>query len=1601
MTGRTRAKRFIKASLIIGIILLVLFNVFFYLIRRADVQTYLTKRAADLITSATGAPASVEMVDFRPRSILLRDVFIGDLNNDTLLFVHRLYLRPSLRGLLKRKIDIKSLELENAKLFIHREQNNSDFNYHAIFGRNAPSGDDSKPANYHFRLPVAEISDLDFHFLDEENKNEFRIAFRELYATKVNINAREKILSLGELNMGDANILVKKLFKTECDTSISRTGPPQMINNAGWDVAANSIKIGNSSFTYINENKTFGKGGMNYSDLHVSNINLDLENTSIVCDTIKSTIVSLSASEKCGFALKYMNAEAKVSTTEIECKSLNLVTDNSVIQDYLKFSYESFRDFNDFVNAVDMSGNFKNSRVSMHDINYFARNALVRLSHNTVWLTGTVRGTVANLKGRDLNLNLGKNTRFKGNFSFKGLPEFKETFITLDVERLQTTMEEMAVIYPYVKYPSNLETLGRVNFNGSFTGFANDFVARGNLATVIGDVRSDINLKIDPAANKSRYSGNFSLRNFNIGKFTGKENLFGEITLSTQVKGKGLKLQNVEATIDGVIASFNVRQHDYADVKINGDFKNKFFKGLLAVKDENLDLDFEGMVDLTDTVPLFQFVADLRKANLKELNLAGENIIISSSMKTDFSGLTPDKFNGYAGLFNTQIERYGKEYRLDTLVLNARPLEEGSKELIMKSDIAEASLTGHFAYKELSQALLDMVEYYFDPQNFQPTVLNDENFIFHLELKNTRNLTELIDTAFKNINEGYVNFAFNNKGNRLYLNSLINGLKYGKARLNDLSLKSLSEEGVLTFSALVDSVFYDDSLRLVLVNLQSTVANDSIFYSLKTQSDDCPNRMAINGSIDTDFKSLTMRLLPSSIHINGNEWQISRENRIYFDAKKLLIDDVIFFNGNSELELESYADSMGSSNLTAFFRKFQLSEVSNQMLSQSKFEMGGEINGSATVLNVLKNPKLTASLAVNGFRINQHAIGDITLDSDYKPGDEKVKIKFNLSGLQNDITASGSYNIGASDDNLDFSVNVSNLHLPHIEPFIQKEVTRIAGDVSGKLSLKGSLKDPEIKGSVTAKGVAAKVNFLNTTYRFDEEEINFSDNRIDFGDLRLLDEEENRAYAIGQITYPSFKEFNLDFDIKTDRFLFINTSQAPGQPFYGKLFASGLVFIKGPFNDVDFYISGRTRKDTKVFIDVAGAKDVSQYTFYRFVSDEDPKTGKKQYVTRMKGVTLNCDIEATPDAEVNVVMSYEDGDVINAKGEGNIKVVLNNYGELSISGDYRITDGNYVFSMQNVISKRFSMEKGSSIRWSGDPANATLDITGLYKLRASPYDLLADFVTTDAEIQKSKNRVQVLLYLYITGSLSQPNIVFDIKVPDADPTIRTYLESKFQELKYHPDEFNRQVVGLLVLNRFLPQKNSSNEPNVGSVVNTSVSEFLSNQLSVYLSDWISEFITDIQLDINYRNYQSEAEGVPSTPGQTEFENRQELQLALTKSFFNDRISVDVGGDFDFGSGNSQSTTNPDEKATNIAGDFEIQYSITPDGRIKVKAFRKGEYDIFEDRNKNKTGIGISYQKEFNTVKDFFSNIRRKREERKKKEEEEENKVKAAPPVNGN
>jgi hypothetical protein len=210
--------------------------------------------------------------------------------------------------------------------------------------------------------------------------------------------------------------------------------------------------------------------------------------------------------------------------------------------------------------------------------------------------------------------------------------------------------------------------------------------------------------------------------------------------------------------------------------------------------------------------------------------------------------------------------------------------------------------------------------------------------------------------------------------------------------------------------------------------------------------------------------------------------------------------------------------------------------------------------------------------------------------------------------------------------------------------------------------------------------------------------------------------------------------------------------------------------------------------------------------------------------------------------------------------------------------------------------------------------------------------------------------------------LEAPDISFDINLPDERGGDLSSFDQRLAEVKSDENELNKQVFGLLMLNQFLP-KDLNAASAIGSSVNSSISDFITSQLSGYFSDWISEVIPNAEIDIGYQKIGS------GDVGLEEYDQSQ-FEVGLKQKLFDDALTIKVGGTY------SYETASGDPNA-GIAGDFEVEYKIRPDGRVRVKAFRQSDFDAVASKNDTRTGLGLFYTKDFDTFSELFQNNRKK------------------------
>ena len=193
--------------------------------------------------------------------------------------------------------------------------------------------------------------------------------------------------------------------------------------------------------------------------------------------------------------------------------------------------------------------------------------------------------------------------------------------------------------------------------------------------------------------------------------------------------------------------------------------------------------------------------------------------------------------------------------------------------------------------------------------------------------------------------------------------------------------------------------------------------------------------------------------------------------------------------------------------------------------------------------------------------------------------------------------------------------------------------------------------------------------------------------------------------------------------------LILNTRPKDNEYFYGTAYASGYAGIRGTSEKITFNISAKTEDNTEFFVPLNSSASVSDYPYIIFVNTkkEEEAAREKENIFLKKDenskIELNFDLEVTPVAEVQLIMDATAGDVIRGTGAGNLNISLNTKGDLKMAGDYVIEDGDYLFTLGDILNKRFSVEEGGTITWNGAVDDADINIRAIYKLKASLYDI--------------------------------------------------------------------------------------------------------------------------------------------------------------------------------------------------------------------------------------------------------------------------------------
>ncbi|MFN5319768.1 MAG: translocation/assembly module TamB domain-containing protein [Bacteroidia bacterium] len=1301
--------------------------------------------------------------------------------------------------------------------------------------------------------------------------------------------------------------------------------------------------------------------GMDYEHLQVRNINAQVNHLLIVDDSLSGSIKSLSAYEKSGFEVKNFESDFIISYNLMEFSQFKIKSAQSTAEGSVRFNYSSYQDLSYFEDSVLFNGTIKKSALWLDELWVFSED--LKGLNAKVCLAGKFNGQLKDFKGKNVLLEWGNKSKLAGDIHLTGLPRTKNLGYELHLETLQTDAADIEALpsYPFDKgikmsVPKEIKALQTMIFEGDVSGTLDSVETVGKFSSSMGEFTANLKLAYEERLKDYVYLGTINCTDLSLGTIIQVKPRLGRVSGEVFIKGQSFDRNKIEAFIRGKIAKIELDGYPYSNIDASGTIARNVYDGKFTISDPNVNLSFNGFADLSKLNSRFDFSASIQRINLNALHFVKRDdpIVISAEINSEFSGTTIDNLFGQIECSEASIA-YGKEtYYIDDFLLEA----EGSayeRKINLYSNLLDARIKGAFKLEELPEGITDLLSKYLPSYTLlkSSTKAADfiQNFVFDIQIKDIDVLQKLY-FPFLDIEKGsHISGKLDTQREFIQINAEIPEITVSGIRIKTMDINSTADNRNIGFKCSARKVELNDSIFFNHVSLNSEAIRDSMDVHLlwasrrNLEKADAQLNTRLNFYGDT----ISAHLLPSILLIKDTLWQVNDDNKLIFSKNKLDVKNLFFVHNQEFIRANGTISQNPKDEIDLILDNFRLENL-NPFIPEEDISIGGYTKGIVTVSNVLEKPLLSADLELNKIKVNNDLIGDGKLRSKWDPEKNSIEVNGFIGTAEiKKVDFNGFIYPDKTDDVFDLSCSLKNLRIDILKPYVSDIFSDITGLLDGKIKVTGSPAKPVLDGELSFdKRTFVVVDVLNTKYQVLDKVI-LKKNIIQSKTLQLRDKFQNEARCDLKITHDYFKDWKLDIKIDFQNMQALNTNESQNSSFFGTAFGTGSFRAYGPVDNIVMDIKARTEKGTVFNLPLSGTSDVNQYDFVTFRSANKTNAAappKKVSNDNASGYALNFDLEVTPDAEMRLLFDPKVGDILTGNGTSNLRLEYNENGDFNVFGDYNIDKGEYLFTLQNVINKKFIVQKGGKISFGGDPYNADINLTATYRVRTPLYQLVKN-IDSSATV---KRPIDVDAMMMLSDKLMQPQVNFDILLPNSDEATRNLLKSQI----VNEDDLNRQVFSLLVFRTFLPNQSGVANASAISNVGSNVSELLSSQLT----NMLSQISNDVNLGVNYM--------------QGDATSADQVNVNLSTQLFNDRVAID--GSVGTGNTSTSSVTN----TSGMVGEFNIEVKVTEDGAVRIKAFnRSNQYLLVTNDVPYTQGVGIFYRREFDDWKEFKSRSKSK------------------------
>lgn len=1361
-----------------------------------------------------------------------------------------------------------------------------------------------------------------------------------------------------------------------------------------WIITANQIRLNKVDFKMDDPLTPKLVQGMDYSHMHYQNTFIHLEDIYYHLDSISGKIQHIALKEQSGLHILELKSDFKYTNKSAGLWNLYLQTPQTLIEDKLLINYESLDALINDNGAMVMDISLPNAKIAMSDVLIFMPQDLANdyrvYADQHFTLNTVIKGKLNDLAIHTFKLKGLSDTYIDIDGKIRGLPDADRMAYHFNISQLQSTAKDVdgfltPDVREMVSLPEKFSIVGDVH-GGIYHYFP-------NIAMVSTDGNAVIRGSLDMrTTDQEKYDLFVTTDDLNVGRIMRMDDsTLGRISVEAIAKGQSFNPKVLTAKVQAKVLAAQAMGYNYHDIVINSLIEKGMGDFVMKSTDPNISIDADGRINLREEYPSIAARMNMRNVNLMALHFMTDTFNFQGQLLADFPSLNPDYPSGTLSITEGRLQLPGSSTPFDSINIFSQPEDSIQNIYVNAANVIFAKLTGKVPLTSVGTALVSHIDRHY---HLGDTILQGEALPYNMELDGFVTYHPVLNKFIPKLRPfDSISFQAIMDPENLKLDMDIPQIFVGDNVIDSGYVRV--KENKDTFNFAIGLKQYENGpMKMYSPSIKGMIRNDSIYTLVNIKDSVQENQFTLGGSVHQDLSSdssLTFIKLFSGLRFDYERWDVNSSNQIVISPQGLLFKNLKIYKGQESIAVESQGGSYGSP-FQVLIKNFELANVT-KMLSGDTLLAEGALNVDGTIDMQESYVKIDADAGIQNLKAFSYPLGNLTAKVN-NPTETEFATTLNLKGEGNDLEVKGSYFTEAKNGNeLDFRVLFNPFSLRSVEGLTFGALKNSTGGLLGDIKVQGKVKDPIFNGFLEFFAMETTVSMLNASFKFGDDKIFFDKDVLKFDNVRIYDYKNKEANLNGTLKIKTFDEMIANLTFKSNQWQPIHSTKKDNQEFYGDLIISSNLNINGdvmaPNVDGNITIHDST-KFTYVMLDT-GPGMVDNNGIVEFYDSRDTfsfyqEAAKPRRIAKSSAVNVNVDIKKY--AKLGVVVDPGTGEGLEVQGVANLNAFLNPDGSIGLTGVYKLEDGFYELKF-NFLTRKFKIQKGSTITLAGDPMEAEASIVAIYQADIAPYDLVEKQVSQE-DLNFYKQKIPFNVLLKIKGKALEPELTFDIEIPEGrssgvSSNVESLVQSKLAELRTNPSEMNKQVFAVLLLNRFIAENPfATSGGNMEIAAKQSVGRFLSDQLNQYTNDLVS----GLELNVDLEASEDYSTGVKK--------NRTDLNVSASKRLFNDRIKVTVGNNFEL-----EGAGQKDDRSV-IPGNLAIDYDLSKDGKYKLRAYRTNELRNILDGYTIETGLNFRMALEYNRFKYIFINrqkqlerFRARREaDSKRKEDEDEEKEKS-------